>query len=176
MRGGPRMMCSPYLTGSLALMLVLVTFNYWSVSTNNFDLVKEVKLMQTQLKTGSGTIQERESLASGDTESFGRHPNWALDLQFLLLGTPDQDHPHLQECQVAGEGVRRPHQGRQGEGTEGQGPSEDADQNSPYHHSQNTLWRGFKNLGQVPDENPQKGNRPSLPFRDCEADHLHQHR
>ena len=60
MRGGPRMMCSPYLTGSLALMLVLVTFNYWSVSTNNFDLVKEVKMMQTQLKTGSGTIQEKE--------------------------------------------------------------------------------------------------------------------
>merc|ERR1719222_1593657 len=54
------MMCSPYLTGSLALMLVLVTFNYWSVSTNNFDLVKEVKMMQTQLKTGSGTIQEKE--------------------------------------------------------------------------------------------------------------------
>jgi len=60
MRGGPRMMCSPYLTGSLALMLVLVTFNYWSVSTNNFDLVKEVKMMQTQLKTGSGTIQDKE--------------------------------------------------------------------------------------------------------------------
>merc|ERR1719180_202181 len=54
------MMCSPYLTGSLALMLVLVTFNYWSVSTNNFDLVKEVKMMQTQLKTGSGTIQDKE--------------------------------------------------------------------------------------------------------------------
>merc|ERR1719222_427930 len=54
------MMCSPYLTGSLALMLVLLTFNYWSVSTNNFDLVKEVKMMQTQLKTGSGTIQEKE--------------------------------------------------------------------------------------------------------------------
>ena len=53
-------MCSPYLTGSLALMLVLVTFNYWSVSTNNFDLVKEVKMMQTQLKTGSGTIQDKE--------------------------------------------------------------------------------------------------------------------
>ena len=46
MRGGPRMTCSPYLTGSLALMLLLVTFNYWSVSTNNFDLVKEVKNMQ----------------------------------------------------------------------------------------------------------------------------------
>merc|ERR1719317_326533 len=65
MRGGPRMMCSPYLTGSLALLLVLVTFNYWSVSTNNFDLVKEVKLMQTQLKTGSGTIQERERETAG---------------------------------------------------------------------------------------------------------------
>ena len=60
MRGGARMMCSPYLTGSLALMLVLVTFNYWSVSTNNFDLVKEVKMMQTQLKTGSVTIQDKE--------------------------------------------------------------------------------------------------------------------
>ena len=46
MRGGPRMMCSPYLTGSLAVMLVLVTFNYWTVSTNNSDLVREVKMMQ----------------------------------------------------------------------------------------------------------------------------------
>ena len=70
MRGGPRMMCSPYLTGSLALMLVLVTFNYWSVSTNNFDLVKEVKLMQTQLKTGSGTIQERERETAGLKEEL----------------------------------------------------------------------------------------------------------
>ena len=35
-------------------------------------------------------------------------------------GPQDQDHPHLQECQVTGEGVRRPHQGRQGEGTEGE--------------------------------------------------------
>merc|ERR1719318_360195 len=64
------MMCSPYLTGSLALMLVLVTFNYWSVSTNNFDLVKEVKLMQTQLKTGSGTIQERERETAGLKEEL----------------------------------------------------------------------------------------------------------
>jgi len=54
------MMCSPYLTGSLAVMLVLVTFNYWSVSTNNYDLVKEVQNMQVQLKTGSGTIQEKD--------------------------------------------------------------------------------------------------------------------
>ena len=92
MRGGPRMMCSPYLTGSLALMLLLVTFNYWSVSTNNFDLVKEVKnmqvsrinllvfgfyrsrlnlsLFQTQLKTGSGTIQEREKEAKSLKEDL----------------------------------------------------------------------------------------------------------
>jgi vacuolar-type H+-ATPase subunit I/STV1 len=53
------MMCSPYLTGSLALMLLLVTFNYWSVSTNNFDLTKEVTVMQSQLKAGSATIDEQ---------------------------------------------------------------------------------------------------------------------
>jgi len=61
MRGGPRMMCSPYLTGSLAVMLVLVTFNYWSVSTNNFDLVKETQKLQAQLKSGSGTIQDKDN-------------------------------------------------------------------------------------------------------------------
>lgn len=64
MRGGPRMMCSPYLTGSLAIMLVLVTFNYWSVSTTNFDLTKEVKLMQAQLKTGSSSIEQRDREAA----------------------------------------------------------------------------------------------------------------
>lgn len=53
------MMCSPYLTGSLGLMLLLVTFNYWSVSTNNFDLTKEVTVMQSQLKAGSATIDEQ---------------------------------------------------------------------------------------------------------------------
>lgn len=60
MRGGPRTMCSPYLTGSLAVMLVLVTFNYWSVSTTNFDLVKEVQRLQTQLKTGTATIKDKD--------------------------------------------------------------------------------------------------------------------
>jgi len=64
------MMCSPYLTGSLAVMLVLVTFNYWSVSTTNFDLVKEVKEMQVQLKTGSGTIQDKEKALQDKDKDF----------------------------------------------------------------------------------------------------------
>jgi len=58
------MMCSPYLTGSLAVMLVLVTFNYWSVSTTNFDLAKEVKVMQVQLKAGSSGIELRDREAA----------------------------------------------------------------------------------------------------------------
>ena len=58
------MMCSPYLTGSLAVMLVLITFNYWSVSTTNFDLAKEMKVMQVQLKAGSSSIEVRDREAA----------------------------------------------------------------------------------------------------------------
>ena len=60
MRGGPRLMCSPYLTGSLGIMLCLVTFNYWSVSTQNSDLVKKAEEMQQQLQLGSKHIHSLE--------------------------------------------------------------------------------------------------------------------
>jgi len=54
-------MCSPYLTGSLALMLVLVGFNYWSVSTQNQDLLVKTSAMQQQLRVGSDRVQEMET-------------------------------------------------------------------------------------------------------------------
>jgi len=53
-------MCSPYFTGSLAIMLGLVTFNYWSVSTQNSDLVKEVQHMTKQMKICSDRIEDLE--------------------------------------------------------------------------------------------------------------------
>ena len=61
MRAGPRMMCSPYLTGSLAIMLVIVTFNYWTVSTENSDLGKKIQEMTHQLKSGSVHINSLET-------------------------------------------------------------------------------------------------------------------
>jgi len=60
MRGGPRLMCSPYLTGSLGVMLVLVSFNYWSVSTQNHDLLLRIQQMQKQLEIGSENVIELE--------------------------------------------------------------------------------------------------------------------
>lgn len=53
-------MCSPYLTGSLGVMLVLVGFNYWSVSTQNYDLLTRIQQMQSQLGIGSEKIEEIE--------------------------------------------------------------------------------------------------------------------
>lgn len=53
-------MCSPYLTGSLAVMLVLITFNYWSVSSQNSDLMKEVQHMTKQIKISSERISALE--------------------------------------------------------------------------------------------------------------------
>ena len=53
-------MCSPYLTVSLGIMLCLVTFNYWSVSTQNSELMKKVEEMQQQLQLGSKHIQSLE--------------------------------------------------------------------------------------------------------------------
>ena len=61
MRGGPRMACSPYLTGSLAVMLVIVSFNYWSVSTENNELARKIQELQQQLKTGTNHIESLES-------------------------------------------------------------------------------------------------------------------
>jgi len=60
MRGGPRLMCSPYLTGSLGIMLCVVTFNYWSVATQNSDLSHKIEELQQQLKMGSSHIQSLE--------------------------------------------------------------------------------------------------------------------
>lgn len=60
MRGGPRLMCSPYLTGSLGVMLVLVSFNYWSISTQNYDLLTRIQQMQKQLAIGTERIEDLE--------------------------------------------------------------------------------------------------------------------
>ena len=56
-------MCSPYLTGSLAVMLVIVAFNYWSVATENSELSKKLQEMQQQLKRGSEHIERLEVLS-----------------------------------------------------------------------------------------------------------------
>ena len=55
------MVCSPYLTGSLAVMLVIVSFNYWTVSTENNILTKKILELQQQLKTGTNYIESLES-------------------------------------------------------------------------------------------------------------------
>lgn len=44
MRGGPRLMCSPYLTGSLGIMLCILAFNYWSIATENSDLTSKIQV------------------------------------------------------------------------------------------------------------------------------------
>lgn len=54
------MMCSPYLTGSLAIMLVIVAFNYWTVAAENSELGKKLQEMQQQLKSGTSHIKNLE--------------------------------------------------------------------------------------------------------------------
>jgi len=54
------MMCSPYLTGSLAIMLVIVAFNYWTVAAENSELGKKLQEMQQQLKSGTSHINNLE--------------------------------------------------------------------------------------------------------------------
>ena len=54
------MMCSPYLTGSLAIMLVIVAFNYWTVAAENSELSKKLQDMQQQLKSGTSHIKNLE--------------------------------------------------------------------------------------------------------------------
>jgi len=60
MRGGGRLMCSPYLTGALGILVVLIGFNYWSASTQNHDLLVNVSEMQQQLRVGSDRIGNQE--------------------------------------------------------------------------------------------------------------------
>jgi len=71
MRGGPRLVCSPYLTGSLGLMLLLVGFNYWNVSTQNHDLVIKIKEMQEQLRVGSERIEDLQSTQENLKQDLG---------------------------------------------------------------------------------------------------------
>jgi len=71
-------MCSPYLTGSLAVMLVLVTFNYWSASTQNSDLVAEVQQMTRQMKLSSERVVKLETSLS-DCRGEGQRNKGARD-------------------------------------------------------------------------------------------------
>merc|ERR1712029_111947 len=45
-----------------------------------------------ELVPGLGTLTAR-SLSSGDPEGLGGHPHWALHLELLVLGSPDQILP-----------------------------------------------------------------------------------
>jgi len=54
------MMCSPYLTGSLVIMLVIVAFNYWTIAAENSELGKKLQEMQQQLKSGTNHIKNLE--------------------------------------------------------------------------------------------------------------------
>merc|ERR1719244_2297679 len=47
-----------------------------------------------ELVPGLGTLTAR-SLPGGDPQHLGWHPNWALDLKLLVLGSPDQVSANL---------------------------------------------------------------------------------
>ena len=53
-------MCSPYLTGLLGILLCLVTYNYWSVTTENSGLVREMQEKQQQLHKRTKHIENME--------------------------------------------------------------------------------------------------------------------
>jgi len=60
MRGGPRLLMSPYFTGSLGAMLIIVSFSYWSVSTQNKFLTDKLSELQEQLKVEVKMIEDSE--------------------------------------------------------------------------------------------------------------------
>jgi len=60
MRGGPRLLMSPYFTGSLGAMLIIVSFSYWSVSTHNKFLTNKLSEIQEQLKIQVNTLEDLE--------------------------------------------------------------------------------------------------------------------
>merc|ERR1711924_273010 len=78
-----------------------------------------------------------------------RSPNikWLLPKTRKVRGRggshPQDSHlPHLAQRQVSREGVRRPHQGCQGQAPPVQGPSSHAHQETPHHDPQGPMWEG----------------------------------
>ena len=71
---------------------------------------------------------------------------------------PHQNYSDLQEREVPGEGLQRPDQRSQGQGPEGEGTSQDANQGLENHNQKDSLRRRFQDLGQVPDEDPQESD------------------
>ena len=53
MRGGHRLVCSPYFVVALTIMLGLVTIRYWTLSTENAELWVKIEILQNQLKLSS---------------------------------------------------------------------------------------------------------------------------
>ena len=49
--GGPRLMCSPYFVGAALILLSIVSLRYWSVSTQNAELLDRIDKIQTLMKT-----------------------------------------------------------------------------------------------------------------------------
>lgn len=90
------MMCSPYLTGSLAVMLVIVSFNYWTVSTENNDLGKKIQELQQQLKTGTSHIQSLESDIK-DLKSYNEDLKKSKNDERKLKDDAENKHKELLE-------------------------------------------------------------------------------
>ncbi len=72
--------------------------------------------------------------------------------------------------------MRWPDQRREGEVSEGEGACAHADQDPSDHDSQNSLRRGFQDVGSLPDAHPQASHRPAQPVGNCETDHVNQYR
>merc|ERR1719457_90302 len=81
MRGGPRILNSPYFTGSLTVILVILGFSYWSTNSQNKFLTAKIEELQQDFKLEAKLVQDTEARAA----KFQQHLNEESDtLKFEL--------------------------------------------------------------------------------------------
>ena len=56
------------------------------------------------------------------------------------------------------------------EATEGEGARAYANQGAAHYDQEDTLWRGFQDVGSFPDAYPQASDRSAQSIGDCQAD------
>jgi type VI protein secretion system component VasF len=42
--------CPPFLVAGLLVVCIILTFNWWSLSSQNYDLIKQIEELSEQLK------------------------------------------------------------------------------------------------------------------------------
>lgn len=101
--GGPKLLCSPYFSIGAILLLVVMTFKYFSLNSEHNDLLLKTSVLQNQMKLTASNMRNLDTSLTRKEESFNEcneEKNSILERNKLLerdLNQKEEDLKNLQE-------------------------------------------------------------------------------